>query len=367
MITISTALNRHAILTSIYEATTDYGLLTLDLTGHVTSLNAGAERILGYRSREILDQHYRIMFTPEDLAKGEPELEMHIAKIKERADDYRLHPHKDGSRFWATGVMTLIRDESGAHIGYLKVFRDISDVKRAETEMYRAAYTDLLTGLANRLALETVSQEKIAIALRSGQPVAVHLIDLDGFKQVNDTLGHHAGDALLRQGASRMQRVLRDSDFVARLGGDQFVVFQSSMTALHAAAELATKLINVLSQPFEIDGRAVRISASIGLAMCPNDSDDLDQLLKKADLALYRAKKDGKGRYHYFTKSLDEIVHKREQEIGDLKHAVQRNEFWLLYQPKISLHTRRIIGIEALLRCAHPALRACSIFFQQQG
>lgn len=347
-----------ALVNAIYHSTFDYGIVSLDLTGKILSWNTGAERILGYSSKEVIGQYYGVMFTREDLANNEPQLEIQIASEKGRVEDYRWHVRKDGSRFWADGAMTQIQDENKQPIGYLKLFRDITGQMQAEKEMHRIAYSDMLTGLANRHFLSIQSVEKIAMAMRTGKPMALQLIDLDGFKRVNDTLGHHAGDMLLQQCAARMQRVVRDNDFLARLGGDEFVVLQSNMVSLQSAAELAKKLIRVLSQPFKIDHTEVKISASIGLALCPSDADNLDHLLKRADLALYRAKNEGKGKFHYYTQTLDALAHQKVIEQEDLRYAIKRKEFWLEYQPKISLADSRQIGVEALLRCGHPALRS---------
>jgi diguanylate cyclase (GGDEF)-like protein len=182
----------------------------------------------------------------------------------------------------------------------------------------------------------------------------MHLIDLDFFKQVNDNLDHHAGDLLLQQVARRMREMLRESDFIARLGGDEFIVLQPNLPSMRAAADLAAKLNDVLSRPFEIVNHEVRISASIGIAICPQDATDIDQLQKKGDLALYRAKEDGRGKFHFSTETLDSVTHKRSSELAALRDALERNEFWIAYQPKVALHKGRTIGMEALLRCSSP-------------
>jgi diguanylate cyclase (GGDEF)-like protein/PAS domain S-box-containing protein len=346
--------SRLSLLREIYNSTFDYAIFTTDLEGRVTTWNVGAERIMGFSSDEIIGQSHALIFTPEDRQRDEPGQEMQIVQATRRAEDYRWHMRKDGSRFWADGVLTAVHDESGRHTGYLKILRDITDRKEAETKVHRLANCDMLTGLANRHAFEMHAIESIAIASRSGQSLALHLIDLDRFKQVNDSLGHHAGDEVLQQAAQRMRNVLRDSDFIARLGGDEFVVLQPNMPSMQAGADLASKVITVLSQPFVVDGREVEISGSIGIAVCPDDVCDLDQLMKKADLALYRAKADGKGRYHYFTVQLDKTAHARSHEIAELRGAVQRKEFWVEYQPKVAFSNGQTVGLEALLRCSNP-------------
>ena len=350
-----------SLVKEIYNSTYDYGIFTCDLDGKINTWNVGAERITGFLAREIIGRDNAIIFTPEDLARDEPRQEMHIAKTTGRAADYRWHQRKDGSRFWADGVLTLIHDESGRHVGYLKIFRDLTDRKLAEAELHRIANSDMLTGLPNRFSFETHLEEMIAMACRSGQPMALHLIDLDRFKQVNDTLGHHSGDLLLQQAAHRMRRVLRDSDFIARLGGDEFVLLQPNMPAIQASTDLAAKLNTILSRPFDIGGHEVQVGASIGIAICPADAIDSDQLLKKADLALYRAKAEGKGKFHYFTEKLDSAAHRRNRELVELRGAVERNEFWIAYQPKVMFSTRETFAMEALLRCSNPLFAGYSI------
>ncbi|OGB24461.1 MAG: hypothetical protein A3I66_10650 [Burkholderiales bacterium RIFCSPLOWO2_02_FULL_57_36] len=344
-----------SLLKEIYNSTYDYGIFTFNLDGKITSWNVGAERIMGFSSKEMIGRSTAIMFTPEDRARNELQQEMNIARTKGRAEDYRWHMRKDGSRFWADGVLTMIRDAAGQQTGYLKILRDITDRKITEAEIYRAANNDRLTGLANRYSFEVHAAELIAMASRSAQRMALQLIDLDHFKQVNDGLGHHAGDLLLQQAAQRMREVLRYSDFIARLGGDEFVVLQPNMPSMQAGADLANKILKALSRPFDISGHAVQISGSIGIAVCPHDAGDLDDLLKKADLALYRAKEEGKGKYHYFTEALDSAAHKKTIELADLRHAIEKRDFWVEYQPKISLKTGRTVGVEALLRCSSPA------------
>lgn len=343
------------LLKEIYGSTLDYGIFTTDLNGLVTTWNIGAERITGFSKDEMIGQDSAVIFTPEDQLRKESEQEMAIAQTTGRAEDFRWHQRKDGSQFWADGVMTMLRDESGRHIGYLKILRDITERKLVEAEMYRIANSDKLTGLANRYSFEIHCAELLAIASRSGQMLSLHLIDLDGFKHVNDSLGHHAGDMLLQEAAQRMRDIVRHSDFIARLGGDEFVVLQPSMTSMQAGVELATKILKELSRPFTIKGRQVQISGSMGIAVCPNDATDLDQLLKKADLALYRAKAEGKGKFHYFTERLDADAHKKRIEIAHLRHAIDSKQFRVEYQPRVAFDNGQTVGMEALLRCSSPA------------
>jgi len=352
-------LDPKVLVSNIYRTTLDYGILTSDLDGKVTSWNMGAERITGFLQNEVMGNDNSIIFTPEDLARNEALQE--IARLKGRVEDYRWHVRKDGSRFWAEGVLTPLMDASDRHIGYLRIFRDITCRKTAEEEIYRAAQTDRLTGVANRHAVERQAQEAIALALRSGMLMALHLVDLDRFKQINDSFGHYAGDLVLAQAAIRMQEVMHAGDFLGRLGGDEFVILQQGKTSVQTTAELADRLIEVLSQPFSVGEHKVQIGASIGIAVCPQDAIDLDQLLKKADLALSRAKGEGKGQYHYFSKQIDAIAHQKSLDLTAMRLAVEGNEFWIAYQPRVEAETGNALALEALLRCANPLFKGYSI------
>jgi diguanylate cyclase (GGDEF)-like protein/PAS domain S-box-containing protein len=352
----STSIDTVALLKEIYDSTYDYGIFTFDLDGKITTWNIGAERIMGFQAQEMLGQNAAAIFTPEDRVRQEPLQEMEVAKTTGRAEDYRWHMRKDGSRFWADGVLTAIHDASGQQTGYLKIFRDATGRKLEETQLHRLANSDILTGVGNRHAFEEHLGEMIASTARTHQPLAFHLIDLDGFKQVNDSYGHHAGDVLLQQVAQRLQQNLRDNDFLARLGGDEFVVLQPNMSSLQAGVDFASRICQQLAQPFDIEGQPVQVSGSIGIALCPQDAADPDQLMKKADLALYRAKKEDKGGFRYFTPRLDADAHQKSRDIGVLKQAVAGKQFWVAYQPQIELSSGRIIGVEALLRSLQPGI-----------
>ncbi len=350
-----------SLLKGIYDSALDYGIFTIDNEGKVTTWNSGATLITGFSAAEMTGQDFALIFTPEDNENGVSRREMHMATATGRAADYRWHMRKNGTRFWADGVLTPIHDDAESQIGYLKILRDITEKKLAEAEILRLATFDNLTGLANRHAFNERFASMAARALRIEQPMALHLIDLDHFKQVNDTLGHRIGDELLAQAAKRMRDVLRDSDFIARLGGDEFVLLQPDMPSAQAGADLANRLLGVLSRPFNIDSHDIQIGCSIGIAVCPNDAKSPDELLTKADLALYRAKEEGRGGFHYFTDNLDAEAHKRSRDHSELRHAVELQQFKLEYQPKVACADGHTVGLEALLRCTNPVLSSYPI------
>lgn len=354
-------MNSDDLLAAIYRSVTDYSIITLDPAGMVTSWNVGAENTHGYAKEEVIGESCDLIFTEEDRRAEEPRHEMERACEGGRSKDYRWHIRKDGSRFWADGLMTPIHDSQGRHIGFLKILKDVTRQKELEEELHRLARRDMLTGLASRASFDLMLEEMCAVCNRSGQMLNLLLLDLDHFKQVNDTLGHPAGDGLLKQVADRIRSLTRDADFIARLGGDEFAILQVNANSPWAGSELAAKLIDALETPFLVDGNTIHIGTSIGIVICPNDADHPEQLLVKADLALYQAKECGRNDFHYFTKELEEKSHQRHLYSNQLKHAVHHGEFSLCYQPKVECRTGKVTGIEALLRCSNQTLAALKV------
>lgn len=349
------------MLKAILASSTDYSIIVADRSGVITSWNAGAEQTTGYSQDEVVGTSLDFLFPEEDRAHYAPQKEREVAQYAGRFADQRWLVRKDGSRFWADNVITPIKDANGAVSGFLKILRDHTEKMRADEEILTCARYDALTGLANRSSFKARLAEMAASTLRSGQLLILQIIDLDHFKEVNDTLGHHTGDVLLQQAAQRMRSVTRDTDFIARIGGDEFVVLQPNAHSPEVGGSLANKLLDVLSKPYHIDGHEVHSGASIGVAVCPQDAREPEQLLKKADLALYRVKKTGRGGFACFTEHLDEEAHKRNRDLNELRRAVEEHSFWLAYQPKVDGLNGAPIALEALLRCANPVLSAYPI------
>lgn len=237
--------------------------------------------------------------------------------------------------------------------GWLATIQDITESRNAQARITHMAHHDALTGLPNRvLFLKRLSQ---AIARsRRGEPCAVLCLDLDHFKAVNDTLGHPVGDALLRAVTARLNAHVRETDTVARLGGDEFAIVQSSVDQPQDSTALAQRLTEVLSMPYELDGHQVVIGTSVGIAVVPGDGDDPHELLKNADLALYRAKADGRGRYRCFEPEMDARMQARRALELDLRRALLVGEFEVFYQPLMLLRTNTVSCFEALVRWRHP-------------
>jgi diguanylate cyclase (GGDEF)-like protein len=234
------------------------------------------------------------------------------------------------------------------------ISRDIRARLAIEEKVAYLAQFDALTGLPNRNLFQDRLVQAMALAKRNEWPMAVLFIDLDRFKLVNDTLGHTAGDQLLKQAAERLRTCIRSSDTVGRLGGDEFAAILSELSIPSDAGLVAQKIIDLLRQPFDLDGKETYVSASIGITLYPADSDSAEALIMSADAAMYRAKEQGRNNYQYFTRDMNQRALARVQMEAALRRALERQEFRLAFQPKAHLTTGRICGFEALLRWQHP-------------
>jgi diguanylate cyclase (GGDEF)-like protein len=237
--------------------------------------------------------------------------------------------------------------------GTVTTHQDITEQRRSEAKIAHMAHHDALTGLPNRILLNQQLEQAVARAKR-GENVAAHFLDLDYFKNVNDTLGHAAGDKLLEMVAERLRALAREADMVARMGGDEFAILQSGVGQPADAGSLARRVIESVSQPYEIDGQQVNIGTSIGIAIGPGDGPNPDVLMRNADLALYRAKQDGRGAFRFFEPEMDAQMQERRSMEVDLRRALKAGQFELHYQPIVNLATNEISAFEALIRWHHP-------------
>ena len=238
--------------------------------------------------------------------------------------------------------------------GSVVILEDITERKRAQERISYLARYDDLTGLANRVQFNEELSALLVAVRRGESDVTLQLIDLDRFKTINDTLGHPVGDKLLKQVAERLRAIIRPSDLITRFGGDEFIVVQTGTDNRQNAEWLAQRLLRAIAEPFEVDGHRLDIGASIGIAMAPADGTDADQLLKKADMALYAAKHSGRGGHQFFAAEMEEAVQVRRLLEIDMREALAANQFTLEFQPLIDLHTGRITTCEALVRWSHP-------------
>jgi diguanylate cyclase (GGDEF)-like protein/PAS domain S-box-containing protein len=293
--------------------------------------------------RAILEDHIAKGACPENVQEY---VEQRLAAVAERKPFYHINEMRDGQ-------VIAISYQPMANGGSLATHEDITERRRVEEKIAHMAHHDALTGLPNRVSFREKMEEALHHVAR-GESLAVLCLDLDHFKSVNDTLGHPVGDALLQAVAERIRASARPTDMVARLGGDEFAIVQALSDQPVGATALSQRLIKALSEPFEIHGHQVVIGVSVGIAVAPSDGDDSDRLLQNADMALYRAKEDGRGAFRFFETDMDtRMQHRRALEL-DLREAVALGGFELYYQPVVSLESRRIVGFEALLRWPHP-------------
>ena len=243
----------------------------------------------------------------------------------------------------------LVQDE-----GWLITLEDVSARRAAEALADEMARLDPLTGLPNRLLLRERLDEALARLRRGDEACALLLVDLDRFKPVNDTLGHPIGDALLEKVADRLRSTVRPTDTVARIGGDEFVILQSPLLEPSDSQALARRIVDLIGRTYMVEGHLLTIGASVGIALAPDDGRDADKLLKNADLALYRAKLDGRGTFRFFEAEMDARMQARRRLELDMRQALARREFQLHYQPQLNLQNNRITGCEALIRWKHP-------------
>jgi diguanylate cyclase (GGDEF)-like protein/PAS domain S-box-containing protein len=246
-----------------------------------------------------------------------------------------------------------IFDEEGRFTGYRGTGTDITEEKKVEDQIRHMAHHDALTGLPNRVLLQDRIGQAIAQARRSRKVAALLFIDLDRFKNVNDSLGHQVGDSLLRAVAGRLVACVRGTDTVARMGGDEFVVVLTELKRAEDAGQMAQKILAVLPQPIDIDGHELRVTPSVGICLYPHDGEDVETLMRNADAAMYHAKETGRNNFQFFTPQMNIAANQRLLLEKDLRLALERDEFTIYYQPQIDLKTGGIVGVEALLRWRH--------------
>jgi diguanylate cyclase (GGDEF)-like protein len=235
------------------------------------------------------------------------------------------------------------------------VFHDITEVKRSEEQIRHQAYHDALTGLPNRQLFNDRLEMALSRARRGGESVAVLFLDLDHFKTINDSLGHAVGDLLLQEVATRLKRSVRQEDTVCRLGGDEFIMILPELEGDDQAVAAAGRIIEALEKPFSLRGHDLYITCSIGITIYPNDGADLETLVKNADMAMYRAKEQGRNTYRLFTPAMNQRARQRQEMLSALRRAVERDEFLVHYQPQVDLFTEQVVGIEALVRWRPPS------------
>jgi len=325
------------------------GVTFSDITGKIIYSNPAELEIHGYREEEIAGMEAR-MFAPENLGKPLTAASEQLRVWRRE----RLNVRKDGVEFPVQLTSIPVRDKQGNCLGLVTVCEDITRRKETEGKIHRLAYYDFLTGLPNRgLFLEQL-QKALALAHREERKLCLFFLDLDHFKDVNDTLGHDFGDKLLRAVAERLSTQIRESDILARLGGDEFVLVPASVNNQKNAGIAARRILSLFAEPFLIGGRQIYANASIGIALYPDNGLDTDTLLKCADTAMYQTKSEGRSQYRFFSTELNQRVTRRVALENRLRKALEDREFFLNYQPIWDLKTGRTTGVESLVRWQSP-------------
>lgn len=327
--------------------------------GRYRYVSPACTRLTGYSSAAFVadaDLFGRLLH-PDDRHLWEQHLEAHLADESGGIPPLELRiRHLDGHVHWIEHSCTPVFGESGEFLGRRGVNRDITELKHSREQLHFLAQHDALTGLPNRTLFRQRLEEAIPRAIRRGGETALLFLDLDRFKTVNDTLGHPVGDLLLKQVAARLTQAVRSSDTVARLGGDEFVVISEDVQEPNDAAILARRLLDLFTTPFEVEGRELFLSLSIGIGIYPLDGVDTDTLIRHADIAMYRAKAAGRNGFRFFDPEMSEGTSERLRLEQELRSALPRGELMLEYQPQVGLPDGELCGVEVLCRWNHPRL-----------
>ncbi len=332
------------------------GYFEVDLNGNFTFCNDSMSRLTGHSKDELLGMNHK-QFTNEETSKEvfQAFSEVYNTEEPSKGFDWQIIK-KNGIEGYIEASVTLQKDSSGKPTGFKGMIRDITERKRIEQQINYMATHDTLTGLPNRLMFSQLLNHAIRSAQRHGKQLAVLFIDLDRFKAINDSLGHEAGDRLLKEMARRFKRSLRAVDVVGRLGGDEFIILTEEVDELSQIANVAQKILSTTIQPMSLQGEECRVTASIGISIYPGDGTDEQTLIKNADIAMYFAKEEGKNNYQFYSKDIQSQSNKRFSIETNLRRALERNELSLEYQAKVDFKSGLITGVEALLRWENSCL-----------
>jgi diguanylate cyclase (GGDEF)-like protein/PAS domain S-box-containing protein len=339
------------------------GIIVTDRNQKIITWNHGAERIFGYSQAEALGRKINDLLRGPDKYQEIDDAMSGALTVGETRTFEAERYTKNGAKISVAITATPLRDSDGNVIGVSGIHKDITERKRAEEalvkardQLYDQAHQDTLTGLPNRKLFYDRLSQAASSARRYERSVALLFIDLDRFKVINDTLGHDVGDLLLQAVGKRLTGCVRESDTVARLGGDEFSVILPSVVDPQDAVRVGQKIVQALSDPFVLDSHELFVTTSVGISMYPSDGNDMETLVKNADIAMYRAKEQGKGNCQLYTPAMNARAHERLTLETSLRRALEREEFLLHYQPRFDLGTGQIVGMEALLRWNRPGL-----------
>ncbi|HEY5993204.1 MAG TPA: EAL domain-containing protein [Gallionellaceae bacterium] len=335
----------------IFESSHDSIIIT-DTSGTIISVNPAFTRITGYSAEEAIGQNPRILNSGKQSKEFYADMWGDLGRNGYWNGEI-WNRRKDGASYVGRLSISALRDETGRVTHFVGATSDITEFKLAQERVRHLAYYDQLTGLPNGSLLRDRVNQLITSSLRDRREFALIFIDLDNFKNVNDSLGHHVGDLLLQSIAGRMRTAVREMDTVARMGGDEFVVVLPDVGA-EGAQQVARKIIGQVTNSFGIGAHRITMTTSAGIGVFPKDGNDIEAILKNAELALYRAKSKGKNDYAFFTEDMNTLAVERLRMENDLRNALLNEDLVLYYQPQVSMTTGKVIGMEALVRWPHP-------------
>ena len=342
-----------SLMASVFQHSGEAILIT-DVDNNIVDVNVSFTRLTGYSRDEVIGKNPGILAS--DNTPQETYREMWAAlKSNGFWQGEIWDKHKDGHTYPKWLSITVMRDDKGKLVNYVASFSDITERKAAEAEIKYLAHHDTLTQLSNRFTLTERLSQVMTEASRNRTKVAVMFIDLDRFKNINDTLGHDVGDQLLIQVAQRLKGCARKSDIIARLGGDEFVLAMTDVNNTDVIFRLAEKILHTLGEAYFVGGRHLNSSPSIGIAVCPDNGETVEMVMKNADIAMYHAKQKGRNTYQYFDPSMNAASLERLELESDMRTGLGRGEFCLYYQPQLCLTTGRVVGVEALAQWRHPS------------
>ncbi|KAB0326329.1 EAL domain-containing protein [Janthinobacterium lividum] len=345
--------SRLELWAKVFEASAE-SLIVMDAGMRIITVNQAFRRHSLYDMVELIGKRPAFLLAPDNSPEQLDSLRRTLARRGYWQGEIRVQ-RKSLESYPAWLVMNAVRDLDGVTTHFIASSLDISERKASERQIEHMAHHDALTGLANRHVSKLRLAAAIAQARRSGEKVGVLFVDLDRFKHVNDALGHHVGDALLQSVSARLLQLVREGDTVSRLGGDEFVVILNGIgDAASIAALLDTRLIPAMRQPHQVEGNELYVSCSVGVAIYPDHGGDMDTLMRHADAAMYQAKSGGRDHARMFTPQMQEQQLQQLHLESDLRHAIERQELVLYYQPRIDAKSSRLNGVESLIRWQHP-------------
>ncbi len=332
------------------------GMVLTDPDGRYLYTNRAYQEIVGYSEQELRqpDFDFRRLTHPEDVEDNIRAMKRLLSGEIPAFFIEKRCVRKDGGIVWVRLSTSIRRDAEGRPFQLVGLIENIDERKRLESRIQHMAHHDSLTCLPNRRLFQEVAGIELAQARRNRKKLATFFLDLDRFKEINDTLGHKIGDELLMETAARLKAVIRTSDTVARIGGDEFNLLIPDIRHPEYSSEVAQKILNEIRKPFRIRGHELNITASIGISIYPDDSEEIDTLLRYADIAMYYAKEHGRNRYQFYNPVINTRSLERSNFEASLRRAIEQAEFRLYFQPLVDIVTRKIVSVEVLLRWQHP-------------